>query len=129
MKLSKLQTYNLIGVLNDGFGGLFLILLASYLYPLLGFSFSGVYEYVVFGFVMTTGFLHYLAIRYTYAEQLMTFATAIIRFFISGIFLSLYLSHKLGIEALFIFSFDFLYAAIFIIWFYTPAYVRERSNV
>ena len=129
IKLSKLQLYNLIGILNDGFGGLFLILFASYLYPLLGFWFSGVYEYVVFGFVMTTGLLHYFAMRYIDAQQLITLATAIIRFFISGIFLSLYLSNKLGLEALVIFGFDFIYASIFIIWFYQPEYIRKEKNV
>jgi hypothetical protein len=129
IKLSKLQIYNLLGVLNDGFGGLFLILFASYLYPLMGFSFSGFYEYVVFGFVMCTGLLHYLAIRYAYAQQILTFATAVIRFFIGGIFLSLFLSHKLGIEALVVFSFDFIYACIFIIWFYQPYYIKREENV
>ena len=129
MKLSKLQIYNFIGMLNDGFGGLLLLLVASYLYPLLGFQFSGVYEYIVFGFVTTTGFLHYLALRHEKAEQLLSFATAVIRFFISGIFLALYLSGELGNEALFVFSFDFLYASIFIIWFYKPIYLQRKNNV
>ncbi len=129
IKLSNLQIYNLIGIANDGFGGLFLILSASYLYPLLGFYFDGVYAYVVFGFVMCTGLLHYLAMRYTDSEQILTFATAIIRFFIGGIFLSLYLSHKLGYEALVIFGFDFMYASVFIIWFYRPEYVQRAKNV
>ena len=124
IRLSRLQIYNLIGIANDGLGGLFLILFASYLYPLLGFYFDGVYAYVVFGFVMCTGLLHYLAIRYTNSEQILTFATAIIRFFVGGIFLSLFLSHKLGYEALVIFGFDFLYASIFIIWFYKPSYIK-----
>lgn len=129
MKLSKLQIYNLVGLLNDGFGGLCLILCASYIYPLLGFTFSGVYEYVVFGFVSTTGLLHLFALRYNQSEQLITFATALIRFFIGGIFFSLYLTGKLGVEALFIFGFDFLYASIFIIWFYQPDYKRKEENV
>lgn len=129
MRLSRLQIYNLIGMLSDGFGGLFLILIASYLYPLFGLNFSGVYEYVVFGFVATTGFLHYLAMRYKATNQLITLVTAIIRFFISGIFLSLFLAHKLGFEAILIFSWDFIYASIFIIWFYEPVYIRKESYV
>ena len=44
-----------MGVLSDGLGGIFLILFASFLYPILGFSFSGIYEYVVFTFVSMTG--------------------------------------------------------------------------
>ena len=129
IKLSNLQIYNFIGFLSDGIGGILLFLTASYLYPLFGFTFSGVYEYVVFGFMSTTGFLHYLAMRDSYAEQLLTFSTAIIRFFIGGIFLSLYLSHKLGFEALAIFSFDFIYASIFFVWFYKPDYLRSDKSV
>jgi hypothetical protein len=60
---SKLELYNLAGVYADGFGGIFLILFASFSYPLLGFSFNGVYEYVVFTFVSMTGVIHYMALK------------------------------------------------------------------
>ena len=129
VKLSHLQIYNLIGIANDGVGALFLILLASYLYPLLGFYFDGIYIYIVFGFVMGTGLLHYLAIVYRDAEQILTFATAMIRFLIGSIFLALYLSQKLGYEAVVIFGFDFIYATLFIIWFYKPWYMQRMENV
>ena len=66
--------------------------------------------------------------RQAYAQEILTFATAIVRFFVGGIFLSLYLSHKLGIEALVIFSFDFIYASIFMILFYKPTYLRKEEN-
>ena len=128
IKFNKLQVYNFIGLLNDGIGGILLLLTASYFYPLFGLQFSGVYEYVVFGFVSSTGFLHFLAIRNSFAEQILTFATAIIRFFIGGIFLSLYLSHKLGLEALVIFSFDFFYASFFFIYLYRPNYLQGETN-
>ena len=55
IKLKKeftlIEKYNLFGVLTDGFGGLFLLFFASFMYPILGFSFEGKYEYVVFSFV------------------------------------------------------------------------------
>ncbi|WP_428738459.1 hypothetical protein [Sulfurimonas sp.] len=127
-QLSKLQLYNVIGLLSDGFGGILLILVANWLYPLLGFSFSGTYEYIVFGFVTTTGLLHYFALKKENSEQF-TLATAIIRFFVSGIFLALFLAGKLGLIALGIFGFDFIYASIFFIWFYQPKYMLKEKNV
>ena len=39
---SKLELYNISGILSDGLGGVFLILLASFIYPLVGFTFVGV---------------------------------------------------------------------------------------
>lgn len=117
-ELKPLKVYNLLGVLNDGLGGLFLILLADYLYPFLGFRFSGVYEYIVFGFVSTTGIIHFLALKYESYEEILTKLTVIVRFFISSIFLSLFLANSLGVEALIIFSFDFIFATAYMVLFY-----------
>ncbi len=128
-KLSRLQMYNLFGIFSDGLGGLLLMLFASYIYPVFGFHFSGVYEYVVFGFVSTTGLLHYFAFITSTSQHQFSFATALVRFFISGIFLSLFLAGKLGYEALVIFSFDFIYASLFIVCFYKPNYMMEEKNV
>lgn len=119
LSLTPLRTYNLLGVLNDGLGGVFLILLADFLYPQLGFNFSGVYEYIVFGFVSTTGIIHLLALNSNLDTQIaLTKLTVIVRFFISSIFLSMYLSGKLGVEALVIFTFDFVFASVYLILFY-----------
>ena len=128
-KLSALQIYNLFGIFSDGLGGLLLMLFASYIYPLLGFHFSGVYEYIVFGFVSTTALVHYFAFSTSTHQQQFTFVTALVRFFISSIFLSLFLAGKLGYEALLIFSFDFMYASLFVIYFYKPDYMMEKKNV
>lgn len=117
-QLSSLQKYNLLGVLSDGFGGLFLILLASFLYPLLGFSFEGKYEYVVFAFVSMTGVIHFFALYYKNHEQILSKLTVIIRVFVSSIFFALYASHMLGYEALAIALFDIFFASIYIIYFY-----------
>ncbi|GGD44572.1 hypothetical protein GCM10012288_18610 [Malaciobacter pacificus] len=111
---SKLELYNLAGVYADGFGGIFLILFASFSYPLLGFSFNGVYEYVVFTFVSMTGVIHYMALK----NPNFTLLTVIIRVFASSMFFALYASDKLGIEALLISLFDLTYVFIYLIFFY-----------
>ncbi|QKF76649.1 hypothetical protein [Arcobacter defluvii] len=115
---SKLGFYNLIGVLSDGLGGVFLILLASFLYPILGFSFSGVYEYVVFTFVSMTGIIHYLALKNETYQMILTKLSVIIRVFASSMFFALYSSGKLGMEALMICLFDLTFVFIYLIFFY-----------
>jgi hypothetical protein len=116
--LSSLQKYNLLGFLNDGLGGLFLILTASFLYPLLGFTFNGVYEYIVFSFVAMTGFIHFMAIKYKEHEKILTNITVVTRVFISSVFFSLFLSNTLGLEALFIGVFDLSFVLIYLIFLY-----------
>lgn len=111
---SKLGFYNLAGVYSDGLGGVFLILLASFTYPLLGFSFSGVYEYIVFTFVCMTGVIHYMALK----NPSFTILTVIIRVFASSMFFALYASGKLGIEALLICLFDLTFVFIYLIFFH-----------
>ena len=115
---TKLELYNLFGIFSDGVGGILLFIFASSLYPLIGFSFQGVYEYVVFGFVSMTGIIHYMAYKYKEYTHILTQLTAIVRVFISSIFLALFLSNRLGLEALGIFLFDFTYVVIYLIFFY-----------
>ena len=115
-KLSTLKIYNLIGVLNDGLGGVFLILLASYLYPLVGFEFSGKYEYIVFAFVSMTGIIHLMALKYNEHSIILTKLTVIIRIFISALFYAIYSANILGVEALIISSFDIIFASIYLIY-------------
>ncbi len=116
--LSNLQKYNLLGVLNDGFGGILLILFASFLYPILGFSFEAKYEYIVFTFVSMTGIIHFMALKYEQHKIILTNLTIIIRIFISAVFFALYSSNTLGIEALFICTFDLLFASYYLIFMY-----------
>ena len=111
---SKLELYNLAGIGADGLGGVFLILLASFTYPLFGFSFNGVYEYVVFTFVSMTGIIHFLALK----NPNFTILTVIIRVFASSMFFALYSSNRLGIEALMICLFDLSFVFIYLIFFY-----------
>ncbi len=116
--LSTLQKYNLLGVLSDGFGGIGLILLASFIYPLLGFSFTGTYEYIVFSFVSMTGVLHFMALKYKEHEIILTNITVTIRVFISSVFFALFMAKTLGVEALIISAFDLSFVLIYLIFFY-----------
>ena len=118
---TKKELYNLIGVFNDGFGGLFLLLLGSFVYPKLGFYFDAKYSYIIFGFVSMTGLIHFLALYFEKCTAILTLLTALIRVSISSLFFSLYLSHALGIEAAFIALFDFIYASIYFIFFHQEA--------
>jgi len=117
-KLTLFQKYNFIGTLSDGLGGISLILFASFIYPLIGFSFSGKYEYIVFTFVSMTGILHFCALWYTEYETILTNITVVIRVFVSSVFFSLYLSKSLGFEALCISAFDISFVLIYLIFFY-----------
>ena len=115
---TNLQKYNLMGVLSDGFGGVGLILLGSYIYPLLGFSFTNSYEYVVFAFVSMTGVLHFMALKYKEHEIMLTNITVIVRVFISSVFFALYISSALGIESLLIAGFDLAFVTVYLLFFY-----------
>mgnify|MGYP002629193109 CR=1 FL=1 len=115
---SRLDAYNLLGVANDGLGGIFLILLAAYVYPLLGFSFEGKYEYVVFAFVSMTGVTHLMALSYKEHSDMLARVTAIVRVFLSSVFFALYLSGALGVEALIISTFDLLFASVYFVFLY-----------
>ena len=125
-QLTTLQKYNLMGVLSDGLGGIFLILFASYLYPIFGFAFEGKYEYVVFAFVSMTGILHFIALKNKEHEILLTNITVIIRVFISSVFFSLFMSHSLGFEALMISLFDLSFIFIYLIFFYQKEKVCQN---
>ena len=115
---SKLELYNIAGVLSDGLGGVFLILLASFIYPIVGFTFSGIYEYVVFTFVSMTGIIHYMALKNPSSQVLLSNLSVIIRVFASSMFFALYSSGKLGFEALAICLFDLSFVFVYLIFFY-----------
>ncbi len=123
-----IEKYNLFGFLSDGLGGIMLFLFAGFIYPIIGFTFHGEYEYVVFGFVSMTGVIHFMALRYKEYQKTLTFLTAFIRVFISGIFLSLFLSEKLGIEALLIAVYDFIFMAVYFIWFHNNWLEGEKNE-
>lgn len=120
---SKIELYNIAGILSDGVGGVFLILLASFIYPLIGFSFSGVYEYVVFAFVSMTGIIHYMALKNPSSQVVLMNLTVIIRVFASSVFFALFASGKLGYEALAICLFDLSFVFVYLIYFYQKEFL------
>ncbi|MDX9901012.1 MAG: hypothetical protein RBT22_05935 [Aliarcobacter sp.] len=120
---SRVELYNIAGILSDGLGGVFLILLASFIYPLIGFSFSGVYEYVVFAFVSLTGIIHYMALKNPSSQVLLMNLTVIIRVFASSVFFALFASGKLGYEALAICLFDLSFVFVYLIYFYEKEFL------
>jgi cytochrome c oxidase cbb3-type subunit I len=122
---SKIELYNIAGILSDGLGGIFLILLASFIYPIIGFTFSGVYEYVVFTFVCMTGIIHYMALKNPSSQIILTKLTVIIRVFASSMFFALYSSGKLGFEALAICLFDLAFVFTYLIFFYQKSSRKE----
>lgn len=118
---TPLNLYHLGGVLGDGLGGVFLLLFGEFIYKLLGFHFDGIYIYVVFGFVSTTGVIHLMGILYPSQGYLLAKLTMLVRFIVSSIFISLFLNNTLGIEALGIALFDLGYGLVFLLGFYKVA--------
>ena len=124
--LNPLRKYNLIGFLSDGIGGFLLILTASFIYPLLGFEFSGKYEYVVFMFVAMTGVIHLGAFIYVKHGQILTTLTVIVRVCMSSVFFALYMKNILGVEALLISLVDFGFVVFYLIFFYNKEMLCQK---
>lgn len=114
--LTHLEAYNVVGFLSDGLGGIALILVGSIVYPLLGFSFTGVYEYVVFGFVSMTGVIHYCAYAYKTHSYMLTKITVIIRIAMSSVFFTLFYNGTLELIALGICLFDLFFASYYLLF-------------
>lgn len=127
-QFTLIEKYNLFGTLTDGGGGLFLLFFASFLYPIFGFSFDGKYEYIVFSFVCLTGVFHLLAFLYKQHTQIITNITVITRVFISSVFLALYFSKSLGIEALLIASFDLSFVIFYLVFIYQKERLCKIQN-
>jgi len=114
--LTHLEAYNVMGVLSDGLGGIVLIFLGSILYPLLGLTFYGQYEYVVFAFVCMTGLIHAFAYFYENHAEILTKITVLIRIFMSSIFFALYYNGTLELVALGICLFDMAFATYYLLF-------------
>jgi hypothetical protein len=96
------------------------------LYPLLGFGFSGVYEYVVYFFMLSMGVVHLLALVTRDDKLAYTRVTATVRVIVSAVFFALFLSSKLGVEALAVAFYDLTYALIF--FYYSSFKIEEVSK-
>lgn len=113
--MSVVRSYHLLGFLGDALGALFLLCFADTLYPMMGFSFEGKYEYVVFAFMTTTATLHFYGWLEERYASILARLSAYNRFIVSTMFAALYLSEKLGVEALLVSMYDFIFATFFII--------------
>jgi hypothetical protein len=108
---SLLKLYHLSGFLSDAGGGLILILAGSWLFGLLGFHFSGTYEYVVFAFMIGTGMIHWAGLHHD--GEAMGALSATIRLIVSATFASLYMAGVLDQIALLVALYDGGYALIY----------------
>ena len=120
------KLYHLGGLLSDGAGAIVLLLFGGWLYREFGWYFDGRYIYVVFAFMATTGAIHLLALLH--GSKVAGIATVLVRFGVASIFIALFLSHKLGIVALFVGGYDFVYGSLYLLGIYRPKYL-EKENV
>lgn len=108
---SPLKFYHLGGFLSDAGGGVILILGGAALFPLLGFHFSGTYEYIVFAFMIGTGLAHWYGLHrdpHHFAEF-----TASVRAVCASVFIALYLAGTLDGIALLVALYDISFALVY----------------
>ena len=112
MKLdSPLKLYHLSGFLSDAGGGVVLILGGAALFPLLGFHFSGTYEYIVFAFMIGTGLTHWMGLHHDahrFAEL-----SASVRAICASVFIALYMAGTLDGIALLVALYDGGFALVY----------------
>ncbi len=112
--LMPLQMYHWAGFLGDALGGLMLLLLGGWLFGMLGFTFSGTYEYVIFAFVIGTGMIHWYGLHDH--EHIMASLSALIRFVVASAFAALFMAGILDELALLIAVYDASFAMIYFLW-------------
>jgi hypothetical protein len=108
---SALKLYHLSGFLSDAGGGVILILGGAALFPLLGFHFSGTYEYLVFAFMIGTGLAHWYGLQsdpHRFAEL-----SASVRAICASVFAALYMAGMLDGIALLVAVYDLTFALIY----------------
>ncbi len=105
---SLLGWYHWIGFASDFGGGVLLLVCSSLLFPWLGFTFTGTYEYVVFSFMIGTGLIHWRGIEGE-ARQ-MASLSAQIRSLVASVFAALYLSGAINEIALLVALYDSAFA-------------------
>jgi hypothetical protein len=113
--LTPLQLYHWAGFLGDALGGLMLLLLGGWLFGMLGFAFSGTYEYIVFAFVIGTGMIHWYGLS-DHDEHAMASVSALIRFVVASAFAALFMAGILDELALVIALYDASFAMIYFLW-------------
>lgn len=108
---SPLKLYHLSGFLSDAGGGAILILAGGALFPLLGFHFSGTYEYIVFAFMIGTGLVHWSGLHGD--PHLYAGLSASIRALCASVFFALYMAGSLDGIALLVALYDISFALVY----------------
>jgi hypothetical protein len=108
---SPLKLYHLSGFLSDAGGGVILILGGGILFGLLGFHFSGTYEYIVFAFMIGTGLVHWFGLHDN--GQQMAALSATIRAVCASVFAALYMAGTLDGIALLVALYDISFALVY----------------
>lgn len=108
---SPLKLYHMIGFLSDAGGGAVLLLGGAMLFPLLGFHFSGTYEYIVFAFMIGTGLAHWMGLHHD-AHRFAQLSAAI-RAVCASVFAALYMAGALDGIALLVALYDTSFALLY----------------
>ena len=114
--LRAIDLYNLTGFLSDGMGGLLLLLFGSSLYGLIGQTFVGGYQNIVFGFVMGVGLVHLMGYLLPLQAYALAQATLILRVITAAGFFALYKAGVLGWIAFAIAGIDFLFVLVYLLF-------------
>jgi hypothetical protein len=109
--VSLIEMYHWIGFLSDAGGGLMLLIAGGWIFPLLGWHFSGTYEYVVFAFMIGTGMVHWAGLQAD-AERFASLS-ATIRAVVASVFAALYMAGTLDTIALLVALYDGAFALIY----------------
>lgn len=117
--ITLIEGYHWIGFLSDTGGGLILLLAGGWIFPVMGWHFSGTYEYVIFAFMIGTGIVHWTGLHGD-AERLAALS-ATIRSLVASVFAALYMAGTLDTIAVLVAFYDGVYAMIY--WLY----VRGRE--
>ncbi|MDD5052207.1 MAG: hypothetical protein PHO27_05675 [Sulfuricurvum sp.] len=112
--VNLVEWYHWIGFMSDAGGGLMLLIAGGWIFPLLGWHFSGNYEYVVFAFMIGTGMVHWAGLQGS-AERFASLSSTI-RVIVASVFAALYMAGTMDMIALLVAFYDSVFAMIY--WLY-----------
>jgi len=125
--LTPLKLYHIAGFGSDFIGGILLFLLADFLYPLVGLSFVGGYQYVVFAFMMGTGIVHLFGVLRPHIAYELAEISFYIRVVVSAFFFALYLAHQVDTIGLLVAGYDLVFGMGFL-WFMFGEMQKKGEN-
>jgi hypothetical protein len=126
--LPKIRLYHLIAFASDGLGGLLLLIFGAFAYDTIAQEYVGVYQNIVFGFVMGVGIIHLMGFVWERYAHPLAMATVVIRIITASGFFTLYKSGELGWIALAIATVDIAFALIYILYLQKENYETTTTN-